>query len=246
VNLETSSVLGAPLGVTTLAEEVDATAWIFHEVAEGRPIPLIEGEAIVNAIFAEQKWAARPLLPLLPVRDVPAFLPVHAVNVASLAMALAHSLQFDDASIRRIGLASLFHDVGMVRVTQDVLLKAAQISPEERQRVMRHPVEGARLLLASDPSLDLAAIVAYEHHLRMDGSGYPALLYPRSAHYVSRLVQVCDVFAALSSTRPYRPSWPLEIILSFLNERSGFEFHPALAASLSTLVQQFIMSNAAA
>jgi putative two-component system response regulator len=80
----------------------------------------------------------------------------------------------------------------------------------------------------------------------MDGSGYPHLHYPRSAHYVSRLVQVCDVFSALRSARPYRPEWPLDIILSFLAERSGFEFHPALVTSLTGLIDQYLMANAAA
>ena len=227
-------------------EEVGATRWILDEVAKGRAIPLIEGEAVVNSIFAEQKWAARPLLPLVPVRHPAEFVPVHAVNTAAMSMALAHSLRFDDASIRRIGLAALCHDVGMIRLSPELLQKGGQITPEERERVMRHPVEGARFLFASDPSLDLAAVVAYEHHLGTDGSGYPKLIYPRTAHYVSRLVQVCSVFCALSSARPYRPAWPHEVILSYLSERSGFEFHPSLANSLTSMIQQFMLANAAA
>lgn len=231
---------------TDLLQEVGATRWVFEEIGKGRVIPLIESEAVVNSIFAEQKWAARPLLPLVQIRNPTEFVPVHAVNTTALSMALAHSLQFDDASIRRIGLAALCHDVGMVRISPDLLNKDTQITPEERERVMRHPIEGARFLLASDPSLDLAATVAYEHHLGMDGSGYPRLIYPRTPHYVSRLVQVCSVFCALSSARPYRLAWPQDVILSYLSERSGFEFHPALASSLTSLVQQFMLANAAA
>jgi putative two-component system response regulator len=54
---------------------------------------------------------------------------------------------------------------------------------------------------------------------------------------VSRLVQVCDVFCALSTDRPYRKAWPIDVILSFLDERSGFEFHPTIAATLTTMVR---------
>ena len=244
--IEPGADAGTSTAPTDLAQEVDATRWMFEEIGHGRQIPLIEGEAVVNSIFAEQKWAARPLLPMVSVRNPAEFVPVHAANSAAMSMALAHSLQFDDASVRRIGLAALCHDVGMIRLSPDLLQKGSQITPEERERVMRHPVEGARFLLASDPSLDLAAVVAYEHHLGMDGSGYPKLIYPRSAHYVSRLVQVCSVFCALSSARPYRPAWPHEVILSYLSERSGFEFHPSLANSLTSMVQQFLLANAAA
>jgi HD-GYP domain-containing protein (c-di-GMP phosphodiesterase class II) len=227
-------------------EEVEAVAWIHAQVAAGRRLPVLEAEAVVDLVFAERRWGGRPLIPLVPVQDMSSFLAVQAVNVSSLAMALAESLQFEDPAVRRVGVAALLHDIGMVRLAPSILSKPGQISPEERAEVVRHPIEGARILLAADASLDLAAVVAYEHHLRMDGSGYPHLSYPRSAHYVSRLIQLCDVFCGLYSPRPYRVAWPLDIILSFLAERAGFEFHPTLTVALTSLVQQHVSLHAAA
>lgn len=217
--------------------EVAAVDWIFESVSAGRPVPVAEAESVVNSMFAEQQWGGRPVFPLIPVSEPSAFLAVHSVNVARLAMTLAGSQQFDPAAIRSVGLAALLHDIGMVTVDAGAWRKAGELTPAERASVKRHTVDGARLLLAAHASLDLAAVVAYEHHLTMDGSGYPTLLYPRPTHFVSRLVQVCDVFCALSTDRPYRKPWPPEVIVSFLKERSGFEFHPTLASALVALVQ---------
>jgi HD-GYP domain-containing protein (c-di-GMP phosphodiesterase class II) len=219
------------------SEEVEATTWIFHRVAEGRQLPVAEAECVVNAMYGEHNWGGRLFFPLLPVSEPTEFMAVHAVNVATLAMALAGLQQFDAASVRRVGVAALLHDIGMAKVPVSTWGKAGSLTPEERSQVMAHPTDGATLLLAAHASLDLAAVVAYEHHLRVDGSGYPKLTYPRSAHFVSRLVQVCDVFCALSADRPYRKAWPLEVILSFLDERSGFEFHPTIATALTRLVR---------
>jgi HD-GYP domain-containing protein (c-di-GMP phosphodiesterase class II) len=222
---------------TARSDEVEAMEWIFSHVAGGGNLPVAEAECVVNALFAEHKWGGRFVFPLLPVPDTSAFLPVHAVNVTSLAMALAGTQQFDPHAIRRIGLAGLLYDIGMARIPQNVWRKPGKLTARERQLAKSHPREGAALLLAAHESLDLAAVVAYEHHLRMDGSGYPKLTYPRSAHFVSRLIQVCDVFCALSTDRPYRKAWPLEVILSFLDERAGFEFHPTIASALTSLVR---------
>lgn len=228
----------------SLSDEVDAVSWILEEVRSGRPLPLLEAEFVVDSLYAELCWGGRAILPLVPVRTADRFLAVQAVNVACLSMMLARAQKFDDAGTLRIGLAALLHDLGMALLPREMIEKPGQLAPEERQRLKQHPVVGARLLLARDKSLDLAAVVAYEHHLRMDGSGYPQLVFRRSTHYVSRLVQLCDVFCSLYSPRTYRKAWPVDIILSFLAERAGFEFHPALTEALTTLVRQH--TNAAA
>lgn len=221
---------------SAVADEIDAMRWIHERVRSTRRLPLVEAHAVVNSLHAELRWGCGPLAATrLPSME--SYHAVHAVSVCLLSMALARSVQFDDAAARTIGLAALLHDIGMLNVDPELLARPGQLTAIEREQVKRHPEEGARIVLAADASLDLAAIVAYEHHIKIDGSGYPRPLFRRSAHYVSRLVQVCDVYHALRSPRPFRPSWPDEIITSFLTERAGFEFHPALTASLVSLVR---------
>ncbi|MGH7503213.1 MAG: HD-GYP domain-containing protein [Longimicrobiales bacterium] len=234
---------GGPVAAAPLADDIDTMQWILDEVRAERVLPVVEAEAIVASLFIEQRATGGLTVPLAKAGDARSYHAVHALNVSMLAMAMGDELQFDIAAIRRIGLASLLHDIGMMRVPPEVVGKQGQITPEEREQVKQHPVDGARILIAAGAQLDLAAVVAYEHHLKMDGSGYPRLHYPRSPHYVSRLVQVCDVYEALNSKRPYRPAWPTEIILSYLNERAGFEFHPALTGAFAALVQRGVITS---
>jgi len=222
--------------------EIETVAWIFDEVRAGRALPVIEAEAVVGSLYLQQRVMDRLRVSVVAHDDIVRYHATHAVNVAMLSMVMAEQLDFDAASIRRIGLAAVVHDVGMTRVPADVVTRPGQISQQERELVMAHPIEGARIIMAADLSMDLAATVAFEHHLKTDGSGYPRLVYPRAPHYVSRLVQLCDVFHALSSPRPFRPPWPSEIIVSYLNERAGFDFHPGLTGTLTSLITRHLSS----
>jgi putative nucleotidyltransferase with HDIG domain len=217
---------------------MDTVLWLQQEVREGRRLPVLEAFVIANSLYLAIKPEGRLTLHQLPLADMSRYVAVHALNVSMLAMVLAEFAEFDADAVRKIGLAALLHDIGMARMPTDILAKPGQVSADERERIKEHPVEGARIIMAADATLDLATVVAYEHHLKMDGSGYPKLTYPRTGHYVSRLVQLCDIYHALSSPRPFRTAWPRDIIFSFLNERAGFEFHPTLAATLVRMIQQ--------
>jgi len=227
-----------PPPTSRVADEIEAVAWIHDEVRAGRLLALLEAGTVVDSLFVELSWGAGVPDSLAAPGSMDTYNAMHAVNVSLLAMALARNVQFDDAATRKIGLAALLHDIGMLRIDPDILARPGQLTALEREQVKRHPEEGVRIVLAADASLDLAAVVAYEHHIKIDGSGYPRPLFRRSAHYVTRLVQVCDIYHALRSPRPFRPPWPDEIIESFLTERAGFEFHPALCASLVGLMRR--------
>lgn len=229
---------GAATDGDALSAELDLTRWIQAEVREGRTLPTLETHAVVASLHVAIHPDGQLTLPLVALPDMNDYLAVHAMNVAMLAMAVAENVDFDTEAVRRIGVAAFLHDVGMVLLPPDLLEKSSQISTADRDRVKAHPIEGAKIILQADPSFELAAVVAYEHHMKVDGSGYPKPIYPRPAHYVSRLVQLCDVYHALRTPRPFRQPWPRDVIYSFLNERAGFEFHPALAATLTSLTRR--------
>jgi putative two-component system response regulator len=120
----------------------------------------------------------------------------------------------------------------MARVDTDMVAKSENLSDEERKSVTRHPIEGANIICEADANLDLAAVVALEHHLKPDGTGYPKLTFPRKPHRISSLVAVCDTYHALRSPRPFRDAWPEEIVFSYLDQRAGFDFDRAAVLAL--------------
>lgn len=220
-----------------LREEVDAVFWVFEQVRVGRVLPIIEAEAVAHALYVAMRLDGRVTVPQLPLHDMREYNAVHGINVALMAMGAAEALNLEEQAVRAIGVAGLLHDIGMVRVPVELLSKAEQLNDEERAYVTRHPVDGARIIVEADAALDLAAVVAYEHHIKPDGSGYPTLTYPRSGHRISNLVSVCDTYHALRSPRPFRDPWPADITFSFLQQRSGFDFDPEAVGVVTTMMR---------
>ena len=218
-------------------EEIEAINWLLEEVRGGKPLPVVEAEAVSHSLFMNNRLEGDTSLVMLPLREMNEYGAVHALNVSMLAMAMAEYLGYNSDSVRAIGLAGLLHDIGMVRVPIEVISKSEQIDAKERELIRMHPLEGARIIVEAESSLDLAAVVAYEHHIRADGSGYPLLRYQRSPHRVSRLVQVCDSYHALSSPRPFRDRWPDDIIFSFLHQKTGSDFDAEMVSALIQVVK---------
>jgi HD-GYP domain-containing protein (c-di-GMP phosphodiesterase class II) len=158
--------------------------------------------------------------------------------VAVLAMGLAEYLGLGSREIRQFGVAGLLHDLGKVRIPKEILVKPGKLSDEEREVMQQHPVDGARLILQRESRLETAAFVAYEHHIMIDGGGYPRLRYPRDCHYASKLVHVCDVYDALCTDRPYRAAWESSRTLTYLAERASREFDPEIVETFTQMIQQ--------
>jgi len=129
---------------------------------------------------------------------------VHTTNVAVLAAAFGREIGLDDAHVHELTVAALLHDIGKRRVPREVLNKASSLTQHEFEIVSRHPSDGASMLFGLPDIPPLAAIVAYEHHMHPDGSGYPRIKIGRQMQIASQLVQIADVFDALRTHRPYR------------------------------------------
>jgi putative nucleotidyltransferase with HDIG domain len=222
----------------SLGEEVETLRWLQHEVQSHGAIPLIEAEAVVRSLSVAMHGEQRMVLPLLQLKEFDQYTTTHSLNVAVLAMGLAESLGCTKSEVRGFGVAGLLHDIGKIRIPIDVLTKPGKLSDEERLIINRHPADGARIIMLSDESLDLAAVVAYEHHIMLDGGGYPAMHYGRACALASRLVHVCDVFDALRTKRPYRDAWESERVYSYLLERAGTEFDPELVTAFIDLLRR--------
>jgi len=220
----------ATLGLT-LGEEAETFRWMQAEVLSHGSVPLLEAEAVVRSLSVAMHGDSRLVLPLLQLKEFDQYTTTHSLNVAVLSMGLAESLGCRPEEIRAIGIAGLLHDLGKIRIPIEVLTKPGKLTDEERAIMNQHPVDAARIIMQSDEDLGMAATVAYEHHVMLNGGGYPTMHYSRDCTLASRLVHVCDVYDALSTKRPYRDAWPSEKTLAYLEERAGSEFDPDLVAA---------------
>lgn len=224
-------------GLRDLAVEAEAVRWFHREVRERRMLHVPEAEAVVHSLHVLMHGEGALVVPLLRSDDPADYATVHGLNVAMLAMALGEWLGNKDTDVRSLGLAGLLSDLGSILLPPDLLAKQGELSPDEREQVRAHVLEGARLLVESDEPLQLAAVVAYEHHLSVDGAGYPSLVFDRGTHYATRLVRICDVFDALTTPRPFRAAWSMERALGHIEERAGSEFDAELVDAFARNVR---------
>jgi len=220
----------------TLQEESEVVAWVFEELRAGSALDMLEVDMVVKSLMAVMQGHGEFLVPLVRLRDFDGYTTAHSMNVAVLSMALAEFLGLDSAEVRGIGVAGILHDIGKIRVPRDVLVKPGKLDAGELELIRQHPVDGARLILASDVRLELAATVAYEHHVGFRTGGYPAFGYRRKCHPASNLLHVCDVYDALATVRPYRDAWQHDRIMDYVSKGTGTEFDPFFAGAFRSMM----------
>jgi len=219
-------VRGLPeAGQTPLPKEVSQ---VVHDVwKDAQEHHRVETDMLGDVITTLSKMlndSAAAMLPLASVKRHDEYTFVHTINVAVLSTALAEAVGFKGRMVHELNMAALLHDLGKQLIPHELLNKAGKFTDEEFERVRRHPVDGARLLLSTAGASELAAIVAYEHHVRADGTGYPKVPRGWKLNLASRVVQVADVFDALRTHRPYRPALPLPKIYELMEGDVGTMF----------------------
>lgn len=228
-----------PRRVVDLRAEADALSWIETEIRSGSRLHLAEAETVVSTLMQAMYADQAMLLPLSRLKEFDQYTTTHAMNVSVLAMALAEELRLSATQVRGFGISGLLHDLGKVTIPKEVLDKPGALTDTERALIHSHTVEGAKLILHQDADLDLAAVVAYEHHRRTDGGGYPAMIIERKCHDASDLVHVCDVYDALRTHRPYRDPWPHERVMAYLASGAGTEFDAEMVRAFQTMMDRW-------
>lgn len=234
VSVEVAESMSVPY---TLDDEIETVGWIHGEVQETEALPLAEANAVVRSLSLAMHSQSRMMMPLLALKNYDQYTTTHATNVSVLSMALAEFIGLAPKDVREFGIAGLLHDLGKIRVPKEILVKPGALSESELAALRRHPIDGARLIIAREQKLDLAATVAYEHHIMINGHGYPRFRYARETHFASKLVHVCDVFDALCTARPYREAWASEMALAYIEERAGVDFDSGLAEGFTGMMR---------
>ena len=148
----------------------------------------------------------------------------HVKRIAVYCKELSQFLGMDPEFTDTIYYASPLHDVGKIGIPDNILLKPAKHTPEEWEIMKTHAVLGAKILGAGtspSPFTRMGAEIALNHHERWDGSGYPGGLAGEAIPLAARIMGICDVYDALRSTRPYKPSFPHERAMSIITEGDG-------------------------
>lgn len=146
---------------------------------------------------------------------------VHCIDTAIMSIFLGTALNLDKHSLRELGIASLLHDIGKIKIPNDIINKKTPLTNEEFDEIKKHTIYGKEIL--SNYSIISENILKgiAEHHERVDGKGYPYGLCENEISYIAKIVSLCDVFTAVSAQRSYRdkfnPKEAYELITSSCN-----------------------------
>ena len=199
---------------------------VFQDVRLGKVPSLNEVQQAVEEVVGGILKGKHSLLALTMIKSYDEYLFNHSVNVGTLAMALGESLGLDGAALKELGLGALLHDLGKIRVPEEVTRKPGKLTEEEWALMKQHPDEGVGILKQMGVTSAIALHVVREHHVRFDRTGYPLISPEEEVHPYSMLITLADTYDALTTLRPYQKSFEPNEAITLMKTLSGSTFDP--------------------
>lgn len=184
----------------------DATGDVHRRAQQGQPLELDDTFAAAERLATLPDEDCRDLLQLVRYPDYDTYTVGHSVRLAVLGVLTARTLGVEQHVLTEMGAAGLLHDVGKSRIPEEILFKPGKLDDDERRVMETHAALGAEILLEDKHATPLIIGAAWGHHLTHGGGGYPRLPFRPVRSWFTSLLQVCDIFEALTAVRPYKTS----------------------------------------
>jgi HD-GYP domain-containing protein (c-di-GMP phosphodiesterase class II) len=215
------------------AQTLEVISDVMENVKLGKALRLRRAKRVVQSMIDQLLEAEATLLGLTNLRCHDEYTYNHSVNVGILSIAIGQRVGLSRNSLVDLGLAAIFHDIGKSHVPLEILNKPTPLDNQEWAVMHRHPVFGVRELLKLKGVDVLTARImqgSFEHHLGLDGSGYPSVDYPQGMSLSGRIIAIADCYDALTSSRVYRrDADPPDVTLRYILQKSGTAYDPVLA-----------------
>ncbi|GFE57304.1 HD-GYP domain-containing protein [Geobacter sp. AOG1] len=220
------------------AEEVARFMDIYQGVRRHRKLHVVGISEIVAGFVDAFQQVGNPFLALAPLRALDEYTFTHSTNVCILNLGQAMALGIDGPLLHDIGIAAMLHDIGKLFIPEEILKKAGQLEDDEWKLVREHPLKGAQYLLDTPGVPRLAVVTAFEHHMRFNGTGYPAVTPGWRQNLCSQMTTVSDCFDALRSNRAYRGALEYDEISDIMLGQAGNELHPLLTRNFLKVLRR--------
>jgi putative nucleotidyltransferase with HDIG domain len=236
---EDDSEVGLTAAKQMYSKAVASAETIWAATKAGAQPDPSEARGIIDSLSRLVYQDRTSLLALTSLKRHDNYTFTHMVNVAALSMAMARSLDLEGPMLREFGYAALMHDIGKVHTPLEILNKPDKLTDEEFKIMKQHVVDGAHVLRRTPETPALAPVVAFEHHLKQDLSGYPENIGSRKLNLCTMVVSVVDVFDALRSNRAYRAGMATDRIKHIMGQQDGTTFNRTLLRRFVNLMGLF-------
>lgn len=221
----------------TRVEALKLTRDTMTRMGAGAKVGVDEINKVMNDIMDELMANPNLMLNLVDIRAMNDYTFGHCVGVAVLSLMTAMTMGYNQFDLKKLGMGALFHDLGKIKIPDSILYKPGPLSPLEWEEMKRHSAIGFELLRERDDFNIVSAHVAFQHHEKLDGTGYPRGIRGQEIHEYARIVALADVYDAITADRSYRPrKLPHQAILII---RDGIRTHfdpdivPAFIANIA-------------
>jgi HD-GYP domain-containing protein (c-di-GMP phosphodiesterase class II) len=210
---------------------------LYGAVRENKILPDKDIKRVVTNIVNAIKQGFSLLITFSPLRVLDEYTFTHSTNVCILTLAQAMVLKVNDEMLQPIGVSAILHDIGKLFVPEEILNKPGKLTDEDWEYIRQHPRKGAEYLLDKGEITPLATIVAYEHHMQYNYSGYPKVPSHWQQNLCSQMTTIADYFDALRTKRVYRDSIEMEIIAEQMTNMAGSNLNPLLINNFLLLLK---------
>jgi len=218
-------------------DAVEAIKRIVEDIGFKKKVNIEKARSAINSMVASIQRNRTPLVTLASLKAHDEYTFSHAVNVAVLTLVQGEALGLDRQTLNDLGIAGLLHDMGKLKVPEEILKKPGKLTSEEFELIKLHPADGAKILMNTPGISKLAYVVTFEHHIKYDLSGYPVVPREKGGlNLGSMLVRIADTYDAMRSNRYYAKEIPPEKTIKEMEEASGKEFEPVLLRKFIRLI----------
>ncbi len=216
----------------TYFNAVSFTKEVMNRIKSGEKVNLKKAKRVIESIVDIMLEQDEFLIGMTAIKDYDEYTYHHSVNVSILSVTLGHRLGLIKKALTELGLVAMFHDIGKLEVPPEILNKPTNFNEDEWEIIKKHPIWSMKtvLKLKGIDNLSIrAALVAFEHHLNYDITGYPRVSRLKKTDLYTRIVSIADQYDGMTSSRVYaRIAMAPDKALSVMTERAGTQIDPLL------------------
>lgn len=219
------------------------TRSILYNARFGKKLPVCEIGEIVNEMIEEMVKSNNILARLRQIEEDNDYTFQHSIDVSLLAMMIGKWLGYSKIELKQLSLAGLFHDIGKVKISDNIMYKPDKLTESEYQLVKKHTIIGYNLLNETVGISKNIALGALQHHEREDGSGYPLGVKSEKIHEYAKIIAVCDIFDAMTAERVYKEKQSPFLVAEHIVSNSFGMLDARIATVFTNNISKFYVGN---
>lgn len=210
-----------------------------NRMTAGKTINVPNLKKSVSLLIEDILFNRNMLIQLEDIHTYNDYLLFHSINVAVFSIMTGMTLGYTEGNLADLGIGALLHDIGMIFIDPAITKKPGNLTASEQEEVMKHPDYGFNILRTNREIPITAAHVAYQHHERLDGGGYPRQLAGKQILEYGQIAAVADTFDAVVADRPYRKGYSTPEGVLILKKLSNTFFHPDIVDAFTANIAIF-------